>query len=591
MTGLIGFAPIYLNGVAALFFVFVFPGLIFVRAFNIPSFPQRWFVVFLSSLTANHLLVSLIAALHLDPLQTYRVVAVALLAVLIVVTVRGRAGSGSPASIVFLSDIGWLVLSLLVLGFAYLDVWKHGLPNIFEGGDVSISWNTWSLAWSRGEFPGSVGYPQFIPTIWAVTYIFTGTHVQYFAFYTYIILLVAPVVLNAMNLGRAGWWQPLVPGLALVWFIAEIREPWLRSCLPQGYPDWVAAIFAFSGVVLFVADAPDGRFDRQKITAAFISLGLLSIAAATKPQYGLFVAAVLIAVCADAAKYLQPRERTRFVIAALALLSAFAAAYAVHYLHLPSSRPPDYPLPMAERLSRAFTLINSNFRLPFRIAVFAGLVLSPFLTRVRWLAVPLLAGFAAWASMLSYDLRNLLGFLLISAFVPLFALARSFAPARVLSSGRQWSVPDGAAAFGLVVLCVGLTLSLAQGDKELKQRFATEQLAKAAGLKTNQQIEQLLVRGCTIFDADNYLHTIDAFDRFQDKSLIFFFSTLPLTDGLVDDVNRASGCTGFFYPPDRTHPSILSFISTTAKARNFTKVIEDRGLELLVSDPTLPAAR
>jgi hypothetical protein len=164
-------------------------------------------------------------------------------------------------------------------------------------------------------------------------------------------------------------------------------------------------------------------------------------------------------------------------------------------------------------------------------------------------------------------------------------------PAKVFSSGRQWSVPDGAAAFGLVALCVSQTLSLAQGDKELKQRFATEQLAKEAGLQINQQIAQLLVQGCTIFDADNYLHTIDAFEQFQDKSLIFFFSTLPLTADLVDDVNRASGCAGFFYPPERTHPSILSFISTTAKARNFTKVIESRGMELLVSDPTLPVVR
>ena len=498
MTGLIEFAPIYLNGVLALFFVFVLPGLVFVRAFSISSFPQRWFVVFLSSLTANHLLVSLIAALHLDPLQTYRVVAVALLAVLIVATIRGKAGSGPPASIILLSDIGWLALSLFVLGFAYLEVWKHGLPNIFEGGDVSISWNTWSLAWSQGEFPQSVGYPQFVPTIWAVTYIFTGTHVQYFAFYTYIILIVAPIVLNAMNLGRAGWWQPLVPGLALVWFIAEIQEPWLRSCLPQGYPDWVAAIFAFSGVALFVADAPADRFDSQKITAAFISLGLLSIAAATKPQYGVFVAAVLIAVCTDAAKYLQPRERTRFVVAALALLSLFAAVYAVHFRHLPASKAPDYPLPMAERLSRAWMLLNTNFTLLFRIVVLAGAILSPFLPRVRWLAVPLLAGFAAWASMLSYDLRNLLGFLLISAFIPLFALARSFAPAKVFLNQRRWSVQDGTVAFGLAVLCVGLTLSLAQGDKQLKQRFATEQLARAAG--TSDQSENRTASSSRLHD-------------------------------------------------------------------------------------------
>jgi len=50
--GLIGFSLIYLNGLLAIFFVFVLPGAVFVRFFDIRSFPQRWFVVFLGSLTA-----------------------------------------------------------------------------------------------------------------------------------------------------------------------------------------------------------------------------------------------------------------------------------------------------------------------------------------------------------------------------------------------------------------------------------------------------------------------------------------------------------------------------------------------------------
>src|ERR1700682_792920 len=96
MAGLLGFAPIYVNGMLAIFFVFVLPGMVFVRAFNIPHFPQRWFVTFLSSLTANHFLVTLIAALHLDPLQTYRIVAAALIAGLLAAAIMGRAGTRMP---------------------------------------------------------------------------------------------------------------------------------------------------------------------------------------------------------------------------------------------------------------------------------------------------------------------------------------------------------------------------------------------------------------------------------------------------------------------------------------------------------------
>jgi hypothetical protein len=596
MTGLIGFAPIYVNGVLALFFVLFLPGLVFVRAIEISNFPQRWFAVFLISLAANHLLVTSIAALHLNPVQTYRAAAIMLVAVLILLSVRGIARLAQSVdrglSIASLSDIRWLILSLVVLGFTYIDVWKHGVPNVFEGGDVSYSWNAWSLIWAQGKFPtSSLGYPQFVPTIWAVTYIFTGSTEQYFAYYIYLAFIIVPVVLNAMNLGRLGWWKPLIPGLVLVWLMAEIQDPWLKSCLRQGYPDWVAAIFGFSGAILFVASAPEDRFNREKITAALISLCLLSIAAAVKPLYGLFVLAVLIAVCADAAKHLEPRDRNRLTIVAVGLVLAFVAAYAIEFLHLAVVRAnPTYPYPLSERLFRAAQLLNANFSLPFRVMAFAGLAISPFLTRIRWLTLPLGIAIWLWASTASYDLRNLLGILMICAFIPLFALARAYAPTRVHSEERRWNVRDGAVAFGLAILCVGLTVTLAQSDTELKQRFATAQLTKGAGLQINQDIEQLLVRGCTIFNSDNYLYTVSAFERFQDQ-IPFFHAGDPLTEGLKNVVEKASGCTSFFYPPDRTHPSVLAFISAATSAQHYTKMIEGNGMELLVSSPDASGTR
>jgi len=207
MTGFLGFAPIYVNGLLAIFFVFVLPGLVLVRVFDIPNFPQRWLVVLLASLTFNHLLAKLIAVFHLDPLQTYRAVAAALIAVMLFMIARKAVASRAPlesgASILLLSDLKWLVGSLVVLGFTYFNVWKHGVPNIFQGSDVSVSWNVWALIWSNGLFPtGSYGYPQFIPTTWAATYIFTGSTAQYFAYYSYIVLIVVPVVLCAAVLGR-----------------------------------------------------------------------------------------------------------------------------------------------------------------------------------------------------------------------------------------------------------------------------------------------------------------------------------------------------------------------------------------------------
>jgi hypothetical protein len=51
-----------------------------------------------------------------------------------------------------------------------------------------------------------------------------------------------------------------------------------------------------------------------------------------------------------------------------------------------------------ERLARASKLLNSNFTIPFRILLLAGLLLSPFLRRIRWLALPLYAGIWLWAN-------------------------------------------------------------------------------------------------------------------------------------------------------------------------------------------------
>ena len=205
MAGLIGNAPIYVNGVLSLLFVFALPGLTLVAFLEIPSFPQRWIVVLLTSLTFSYALVVLIATFHLDPLISFRAAVAALVVMLVAGTIgqRYRENGSVPASTLSASDLRLLLTGLVVLGLTYFNVWKNGVPNIFGEGDVSISWNSWALIWSQGAFPsGALGYPQFVPTIWAVTYIFTGSTEQYFAFYIYVGLITIPLLLTAMNLGR-----------------------------------------------------------------------------------------------------------------------------------------------------------------------------------------------------------------------------------------------------------------------------------------------------------------------------------------------------------------------------------------------------
>ena len=593
MTGVLGFAPIYVNGLLAIFFVFVLPGLLFVRAFDIPDFPRRWLVILLSSLTANHVLATLVATFHLDPLTTYRAVAAVLIAALILMMARkvaAREASVQPGtSILPSSDVKWLAGSLILLGFTYFNIWKHGVPNIFQNSDP-VNWNIWARIWSDGLFPvRSMGYPQFIPTTWAATYIFTGSSEQYFAYYTYIVLITVPLVLLTAILGRLSWRYAASLLFVFAWFVAEIREPWIRSTLQEGFPDWIAAIFALGGTALFLTNAPEGGFDRRKIVTALLSLCLLAIAAATKPMHGLVAIAVLIATCIDATKYPHGTVRRKFIAAAIGVVAIFVTTYVINYAHLVLRGMPHYPVTeLSERLSRAANLLNSNFTLPFRILLLAGLTLSPFLPRVRWLALPLGAGLWLWANTASYDLRNLLGLLLITAFIPLYAVARRLITTRNATAERQWHIRDVAVAAGVAVLCVALTLPLALNDEKLKQRFAHEQMIRGYGIEINQNVEKLLVRGCKVFSVDAYITTITGFQKFLPQ-IQFFHVADPLPDQVAQQIDESAGCTGILYPPGSTRPSILDFIAAQTRARGYVTVVAHNGMELLAADAKSPA--
>lgn len=585
MTGFLGFAPIYVNGLLAIFFVFVLPGMVLVRMFDIPNVPQRWLAVLLGSMTLNHLFVVLIALLQLAPLGSYRAVAAATVAALLVLALRDRLAphgdQSAGAAIVTLRDIRCGLLTLAALALVYINIWKYGVPHVFGEGDVSISWNRWALLWSHGLFPtGSYGYPQLIPTLWAVTYIFTGSTEQYFAYYIHIGLLIFPIVLTAMVLNRGEWWKPAALVLVFVWFVAEIQEGWLRATLQEGFPDWVAALSALCGAALFIANAPNGRFDRDKIVTALLALCLLTTAAATKPLFGLFALAVLTAICIDAARNLGARDRNRFLAAAIGLFLAYMAAYALVYANLAVRSMPNYPVSdLSDRLTRALSLFNRNFSLPFRILAVAGLLMSPFLPRVRWLALPLFISISVWANTASYDLRNVLGPVAICAFISVYAAARAWARRADVAAGPRWTVSDAAIAAGLAAATIGLSLPLAVSDQTIKQRFADEQIREGSGREINEKVGEMLRQGCTVLTGNAYLYTIAAFQPFKDQVQYSTFGE-AIGDPTLASLREPKGCTGILYVPTRTHASVLDFIAVG----NFRKVIESNGTVLAMSN-------
>lgn len=599
-VGLVSIAPVYLNGLLALLCTFLLPGTILVRAFDIPNFPLRMLVAFLASLVTNHFLVVLIAALHLNPLATYRVAVFSLIATWVCLSIidilhrRAPFGLHSGRAVAQTSDLLCLVVSSALLWFAYRDAWAHW-PNIFVEGDVSVSWNRWALIWAQGLFPtAAYGYPQFIPTIWAVTYIFTGSVEQYFTFYTHIVLIFVPIVLVSMYLGRVRLSLGLAPVVVFAWFISEIREPWLRSTLFEGYPDWVAAVTGSCGVVLFATNSPHPSFDGEKTTTALASLGLILIAAAIKPLYGMLAIAILLRLCIDARRCPNQNDRRKFLIAATAIFAGFAISYLTYFLHLSGTSMPSYPvISLAERFAHAATLLGENLDLPFRIMAGLGIVTAFFLPRVRWLAFPLVLGFLVWANTASYDLRNVLGFLAISAVIPLLALEKAVATStaiqrlalmQVAASKAGWKIPDAAVMVSVATIAIGFTHTFALSDADLRRRFDDEQLRAGAGTELNRPLEQFLARGCTVLSGTAYIITLSAFSKYLPQMKFFQFK-FPVPDDVMKAFDKKSGCTGIMYPPDVSSESVLNYVKAKSEERHYVKLGEGKGWELLASPP------
>jgi hypothetical protein len=272
------------------------------------------------------------------------------------------------------------------------------------------------------------------------------------------------------------------------------------------------------------------------------------------------------------------------MLAGAGLLSLLVILYAIYHTHLQNKGIPAFPVnaALAERLSGAFDLFNSTFTLPFRIVFVLGLLLCPFVKRLRWLALPLYVAIAIWANTAAYDLRNILSFLMIGAFVPLYAAARRWLDPKPVSIGRRWLAQDGLVVGILACAAFGLTSPLAITDQNLQRRFADDQLHIDAGFELNQKVGELLERGCRVFTSAASIFHIAAFAPFRPQ-MEFFFYSLPLDDSRIKRLNNSAGCTAIFYPPGITHPSIRGFIADYRRDHDLMKVIEGNGMELLVS--------
>jgi hypothetical protein len=592
------YLPLYLKAVLALFVIFVLPGLLLVRVLKIDQLPLRWFAIFLGSLAVNHLAVITIAMLGVKPTTFYGSMVACCVAALIVLEVR-RPSFVSAASEARSSDVFWLLFSAIAIAATYSDVWQHGLPAAFDDGDVSINWNgRWTLAWAGGHFPvGSGGYPQFVPTIWAVAYLVTGSQLHYFAFYCYVILITAPLALNAMILGRLRWWLPLVQFSVFAWFVIGTADPDWRAVLWEAYPDWVVVVFSFTGVTAFLSQQPPLQ---RSFGILLLALCLECVAAASKPIFGLFVVAFALAICVDALRHVEDRKlRICVVLSVIGLVSLFGATYWITLTHIGYYGVAEYYNPVwRERLVHAWQIFNAAFSLPFGILCLFGLFLSPLLPRARWLTLPLLAGVWIWADRASYDLRNGAALFLIAAVIPADALVRRCLKGDVAAFGRRWMLKDVVGAICALVALIFFSLPMAKEDSRLEAQFADEQLQLGPGRAHNEALASALRAGCTVFSATYYPTRILSLQPYESQ-IHLFYRSLPIgsddsgtereavrayAEDLRRDFENVKGCATVIFPPEAMRASALTFLEGYFLRHNFRKVVDANGWQLWSSD-------
>jgi hypothetical protein len=588
------YVPLYLKAVLALFIIFVLPGLLVVRVLKIDELPQRWLAVFLSSLTVNHLAVIIIAMLGAKPTVVYAGMVPCLVVALIILELRQPKLLASASEIRF-SDAFWLLFSLIVLGATYSEIWQRGIPIAFEAPDVSGGWNGWALGWAEGLFPNSYGYPQFVPTIWAVAYLVTGSHLHYFAFYCYLVLIVAPLALTAMVLGRLRWWLPLVQFSVFACFIAGVIEPGIRTTLVHAFPDWVVVVFSFAGAAAFLSQRPPHQ---RSFTILLLALCLECVAAATKPLIGLVAVAFALAICVDAFRNVEDRKlRVRIILAVVGLLSLFAVAYWIsNFSYLTGA----YAVAQRRGVAApAWEKFSTGFSLAVRILCLSGLFLSLVLPRVRWLALPLFVGIGIWADRTSYDVRNCLALVLIASLIPVDALARRYIKGDAGAFGRKWILGDTTVAACALVALLLFSLPMAKGDKQLEAQFAADQFRLGPGLAINEAVARNLRAGCTLFAVTKYHMTIVSLQPYRSQ-IHFFYASQPIgDDGIADDGTNqyfallreyamnmqrefedVEGCVAVLFAPTAQQATGLTFLQGYFQRRHLGKMAEANQVEL-----------
>jgi len=291
-------------GVLSLIQITFLPGFLALRLFRITDAAHYFFLSFPLSVLLNH-----ITVLFLSSIGQYNRLSYSIIVLLEVFAIAISFIRGTPISTTELQTkvsaglrqlfstqslkwqtYGLLCFSLGLSALAKVSInWSKELGTIFTEWDSILSWNRWAVDWSHSIWPPvSDFYPQALPTLYSISYIFMGSsEIQFFPkFFSgmYPVMAVATFIYLGFSFPRKI--SLFFLGAFFYWYTADAS---IKGLLYSGYADGPISYF-IAPILLCLLFGQRSQKD-QKIF--FPILGMVIASATLTKQGGWFYAIIV----------------------------------------------------------------------------------------------------------------------------------------------------------------------------------------------------------------------------------------------------------------------------------------------------------
>ena len=352
------------------------------------------------------------------------------------------------------------VITLLIyLTLAFIFVWIYlffvkNLGTIFNLWDDVHSWNKWAIEWTTHIPEKTWLYPQILPANWSLSYILTGTQLQFFPkliqplFSVMIFLVIFDIAL--LKRKAAYFIAVIISGI----FLMNIYQGTLF--LSSGHVDIATAFFALMAFYCLMIPWLEGNYDKKYITKTLILGAAFAAAAGVTKQAGLFLTVMYPYLAVMQMTYADKitgrvqfaiKDKLKFAIPAmLTMLSLALPWYILKMFTNPPGSDYQFVVALAEDMYAGAgylqRIINTVINYPhIYIGLFLGLFsLNDRLTRIMYVSLAL-PYTIVWALFFSYDLRNntmVIPMIAVCATIGAFNILKFFADKlkiKELSSG------------------------------------------------------------------------------------------------------------------------------------------------------------